>query len=167
MKPVRALPAAAALLLGAGCAQLQAGAGAVEVVELRALPVCNSASGEATISGFADAEALQRWQAARGIDLIGAAPLPPGPFAVIEHGARNTGGYALAVARYASVADGVLSLRASFISPPGGAPRSAQLTSPCTLVKLPPGNYRTLELVDGSGRRRALVAAATPPAPTP
>lgn len=162
---LRRAAVAAALLLAAGCAQLQAGPGAVEVRELRAWPVCNSASGLAAITAFGDAEALRGWQAARGIDLIGAAPLPSGPFAVVEHGARNTGGYALAIARYAGVADGVLSLRASFISPPGGALHSEQLTSPCALVQLPPGNYHTLELVDGSGRRRAFTAAATPPPP--
>lgn len=165
MSRLRAGPAAA--LLVAGCAQLQAGPGAVEVRELRALAVCNTSSGDAAISRLDDAEALRRWQAKRGIDLVGTAVLPAGPFAVVEHGARNTGGYALAIARYASVADGVLSLQASFIAPPGGALRSEQLSSPCALVQLPPGNYHALELLDGRGQRRALSTAAPLQAPTP
>lgn len=130
----------------------------IEVSEIRRLPFCAAAADTAAVTLIADAAALRDWQQARGIDLIGSAALPAGPFAVVDHGTRATGGYGLAVSRRATLREGVLRLTASFLSPKADELRAYALTSPCVLVKLPAGDYHGIEVVDPSGRRRAVTA---------
>ena len=156
----------ATTVTSAGCVALDGREGSVvEVSELRHATVCNSASGAAAVTVLPTIEALRDWQQARGIDLIDDAPLPSGPYALVEHGARNTGGYAVVVNRSALLADGILTLRASFLAPIGNELRAAVLTSPCALIRIPPGNYDLVQLVDPRGRRRAI--SSEPPRPTP
>ena len=140
----------------------------VEVAEIRRLAFCASASNEAAVTWLADATAVRDWQAARGIDLIGVGPLPAGPFAVVEHGVRTTGGYSVAVARRAYLGGGVLKLTASFLAPKADELRGYALTGPCVLVKLPTGDYARVEVRDPSGARRAIspLPSAAAPAPT-
>lgn len=132
----------------------------IEVHEVRRLLDCGRTDGPAAIEWIADETALRSWQAARGVELIGssAAELPAGPYAVVDHGARTTGGYGFAVSRQARVVIGrTLRLTASFLAPkPGAEPASAPI-SPCALMQLPAGRYERVELVDPSGRRQAIV----------
>ncbi len=137
----------------------------VEVAEIRRLAFCASASNDAAVTLLADSTAVRDWQTARGVDLIAVGPLPAGPFAVVEHGARTTGGYSVAVTRRAYLSGGVLKLTASFLAPKPDALRGYALTSPCVLVKLPPGDYARVEVRDPSGTRRAI--SPLPAAPTP
>lgn len=138
---------------------------AFEVSEIRRLLQCAAASDAVAVTVLTDAEALRAWQQGRGVDLIGNAPLPEGPFAVVDHGSRATGGYGIAVSRPALQRGAVLSITASFLSPKTDETRGYALTSPCVLVKLPVGNYDRVEIVDPAGRRRAISALATPAPP--
>lgn len=175
--------AASAVMLTAGCSSLTIPGlnrlpGAdddVEVSEIRRVASCAGQGDAAAITLLADEAAVRGWQSARGIDLIAAAPgsaLPPGPFAVVEHGVRNTGGYGLLVSRHAYQDGRNLRLTASFLSPRTGEVRSEALSNPCVLVKLPAGNYDRVSLVDPSGKRRAqylppVPGAAVPAVPVP
>ncbi len=139
--------------------------GTVEVSEIRRASVCNSTSGAAAVTLLGDRDALKTWQQTHHVDLIGDAPLPSGPYALVEHGARSTGGYAVVVSRKAWVSEGVLYLNASFLAPIGDTLRAEMLTSPCALIALPAGNYAVVELRDPQGRRRA--SSNAPPLATP
>ena len=95
---------AAGLLAACGVTPVQdlvASRDATEVREIRRLPDCGKAGGPAAVEPLADEAALRAWQDGRGIDLIGNAVLPPGPYAVVDHGARDGSGYGLAVSRRA------------------------------------------------------------------
>ncbi|WP_428381823.1 protease complex subunit PrcB family protein [Nevskia ramosa] len=167
--------AAVAAVLMAGCAgvsipglnRLPGGDDNAEVSEIRRLVSCGATSDAAVVTLLADEAALSIWQAARGINLIAApgAALPPGPFAVVEHGARATGGYGLLISRLAYQHGRELRLTASFLSPKTGEVRSDGPTSPCVLVKLPSGNYDRVSVVDPSGKRRAQYLPPVPGAP--
>lgn len=133
-----------------------------EVYEIRRASICNGSGSDAAVELLQDAAAVKAWQDARGIDLIGSKPLPAGPFAVVDHGTRTTGGYGLAVSRRGRLREGALKLTASFLSPKPDEIRPYALTSPCVLVKLPAGSYSSVEVVDPSGRRRAVTATAAP-----
>lgn len=180
--------AAVAAVWMAGCASLSipgldrvpGGDDNVEVSEIRRLVSCGGSGDAAVVTLLADEPALSRWQTARGINLIAApgAALPAGPFAVVEHGARTTGGYGLLISRRAYQQGHELRLTTSFLSPKTGEVRSDGPTSPCVLVKLPAGNYDRVSVVDPSGKRRAqylppvpgaavAVPAAAAPVPAP
>lgn len=128
---------------------------AVEVSEVRRSLHCNSESADAGVSLFADLDATRAWETARGLTLIGSQPLPPGPYAVIEMGQRNTGGYGLAVSRLAGRRGDVLILKATFIAPGPDRMVTQMLTSPCVLVSLPQAYYSAVEVIDQSGVERA------------
>ena len=137
----------------------------VDVSEIRRQSNCAASADTAAVTLIADAAALRDWQQARGVDLIGNAPLPAGPFAVVDHGSRATGGYGVLVSRRAVLRGRMLTLTASFLSPKPDEMRAQALTSPCVLVKLPAGHYDSVEIVDPAGLRRAVTAAAAPPTP--
>lgn len=132
----------------------------VEVREIRQLSACAATGTDAAVHLLADEQALRDWQQARGIDLIGPGALPPGPFAVVDHGARLTAGYGLAVSRRARAGDATLTMVASFLSPKADDTRSDTPTSPCVLVALPAGAYRRIVVIEPSGRRRAMTVLA-------
>ena len=136
----------------------------VEVSEIRRQTFCGASNDAAAVELIADAAALRGWQQARGVNLIGDAPLPAGQFAVVDHGSRATGGYGLAVSRRAVLRGRRLVITASFLSPKADEMRGYALTSPCVLVKLPAGDYERVEIVDPAGLRRA-VTTSTPPSP--
>lgn len=170
--------AAAAVMLMAGCSSLPIPGlnrlpGAdddVEVSEIRRLASCAGQGDAAAITLLADEAAVRGWQSTRGVDLIAAPPggaLPPGPFAVVEHGLRNTGGYGLLISSRAYQDGRNLRLTASFLSPHTGEVRSEALSNPCVLVKLPAGNYDRVSLVDPSGKRRAQYLPPVPGAAVP
>ena len=60
-----------------------------------------------------------------------------------------------------------LRITASFLSPKPGDAAGYALSSPCVLVKLPPGNYDQLGLVDPSGTVRARYLPPLKPVPAP
>ncbi len=167
--------AAAAVVLTAGCSSLSipglnrlpGSDDDVEVSEIRRFGNCATNGELPLVTLLADEAALRRWQSARGIDLI-AAPggvLPPGPFAVVEHGARAQGGYGLVISRRAYQQGRALRLTASFLSPKTGDAHSQAATSPCVLVKLPQGNYDRISVIDPSGKRIAQYLPPVPRAP--
>lgn len=135
----------------------------VEVTELRGLTQCAAPTDAIRIETLADAEAVQAWQHARGIDLIGSEPLPDGPFAVIDLGSRPDGGYGIAISRRAELRGPVLRLTASFLRPHADDAPAPGGTSPCVLVGLPAGPYARVELADPAGRRRAVTATTATP----
>lgn len=154
----------AAALLGA-CRTMTEHDGPVEVRELARLGVCNTHSGHPAVTLLGDTNALLVWQQNRGVQLLDpAAPSPGGPFAVAELGARSHGGATLAIGRQARIYGSTLSLQASVIG--GGTERGTdELTSPCVLVKLPAGDYRSVDLRDSGDR--SLANSASPPPPVP
>lgn len=137
----------------------------VDVSEIRRQTFCGASADTAAVTLIADAAALRDWQQARGVDLIGNAPLPAGPFAVVDHGSRATGGYGVLVSRRAVQRGRRLIITASFLSPKPDELRGYALTSPCVLVKLPAGGYDSVEIVDPAGLRRAVTAPATQKTP--
>lgn len=164
-RPLHLLPLLiAATLLGA-CRTLSEHDGPVEVRELARLSGCNTHSRHPAVSLLADTDALLAWQQARGVQLLDPnEPSPGGPFAVAELGAGNHGGATLVIGRQAQIYGSTLSLQASVIG--GSSERSGEApTSPCVLVKLPAGDYRTVDLRDSGDR--SLANSANPPPPIP
>lgn len=141
---------------------LIAGQDAILVREIRRLPDCRTAGADAAVTQLPDEAALRDWQTARGIDLIGSTALPPGPFAVVEHGARDSGGHALAVSRRAVQVGRTLRITASFLAPKAGAAPVAGPASPCVIVQLPGAGFERIELLDSLGKLRALSDGALP-----
>lgn len=146
----------------------------IEVREVGRSLYCNNGSGEAAAVLLDDPQAVLDWQASRSITLAGGESLLQTPHAVVEMGARPTGGYGLAVARAATLSDGQVSLSATFVSPAPGSIQTQALSSPCVLVQLPPGRYTAVEVIDQTGAVRASggrpQTAAPPgdvPAPAP
>lgn len=134
---------------------------------------CRAGSANTAAYLFPDAAGVEAWQTPRGLNLIANdAPRyadgvientsrPPAlahgaaPYAVIELGDRPTGGYGLAVSRTAVLRGELLILSATFVSPGPDSFVTQALTSPCVLVRLPPGRYSTIEVQDQSGAVRA------------
>jgi len=139
----------------------------IETVEAGRSQQCHTAGPEAQVALFADVAALNAWQQARGVDLSGGHPLPEAPYAVIEMGAKATAGYGIAVSRGGVLRGDLVILQANFIGPPEGAATAQMLTSPCVLVRLPPGRYALAEVQDPDGTVRARGAAPQPGAKGP
>lgn len=137
----------------------------VDVREVSRSLACNSANAEAAVTLLPDAQSVLDWQAARGVPLAGSESIAQSPYALVEMGQRPTGGYGLAVARSAVLRGELLILSATFVSPAPGSLRTQALSSPCVLVQLPRGRYRTVEVQDQGGAvqaRGGLVTEATP-----
>jgi protease stability complex PrcB-like protein len=140
------------------------GSGSIDVSEVRRLAVCNSQGSSTELSLFPDATAVADWQKSRGIDLIGAEPLPSAwVYVLIELGTRDTTGYGLAVSRAALLSDGNAKLNATFFAPAPDDPVTSTASSPCVLVALPPGSYHSVQLSDPSGTVRATLAGISLP----
>ncbi len=127
----------------------------IEVREVGRSLQCNTPTADTAAHLFADAAGVQAWQASRGLSLVVSDALADAPHALVEMGARPTGGYGLAVSRAAVLRGELLILTATFISPAPDRFVSQVLTSPCVLVRLPPGRYSTIEVQDQSGAVRA------------
>jgi hypothetical protein len=149
-----ALPALAL----AGCAALGSGA-PLEVREAGASPYCNTPDEAPRAALLPDVAAVLEWQSARGITLADAGSLAAGPYALVEMGLRSTGGYEVAVSPRATLRGDAVVLQAAFTAPAPGSLRTQALSSPCALVRLPPGTYATVEVRDASG---TLLAAGGP-----
>ncbi|HWY24134.1 MAG TPA: protease complex subunit PrcB family protein [Nevskia sp.] len=136
---------------------------AMHVLEARRLAVCNSDGPQTRVSLLADREAVRVWQRAHNVDLVGVDPLPTdGPYVLVEMGVRLSAGYGIAVSREARLDGGTARLSASLLTPAPGAAVAEVVTSPCTLVALPPGVYRAVELRDPAGALLARADAAAP-----
>ena len=140
----------------------------IEVREIGRSLYCNTPGESATVQLLPDAQAVLDWQASRGVALAGSESVVQTPYAVVEMGARPTGGYGVAVARAAVLRGEALILKASFVSPAPGSLRTQALSSPCVLVQLPRGRYRSVEVQDQTGtvQARGGLGTATP-APEP
>jgi hypothetical protein len=152
---------AVALLLTAmvaGCAALAPGA-TLEVREAGRSPYCNTPGEAARAALLPGAAAVLAWQAARGITLVDVGSLAAGPYALVEMGLRSTGGYDLTVSPEATLRGDELVLQAAFSGPAPGSMVTQALSSPCVLLRLPPGDYAAVEVRDASG---TLLAAGGP-----
>ncbi|HSW14884.1 MAG TPA: protease complex subunit PrcB family protein [Solimonas sp.] len=146
--------APAALLL-AGCSgmpTLFSKEYAIEVSEAARSGQCNTAGPESRVSLLADTAAVEAWQQEHGVS-FGVA-LPQGPFALVEMGERNTGGYGLAISRLAGRRGDTLVLNGTFIAPAAEDMTTQAITSPCVLVSLPKQGYSQVEIIDQDGRVR-------------
>jgi len=164
-----ALLAGAALLAGCGFGVpgLFVGQADIEVREIGRSLYCNTGDDQPRVTLLPDPQAVLDWQAARGITLAGGEALSQTSYALVELGARPTGGYGLAVARAAVLRGEVAVLSATFLSPPAGSIRTQALSSPCVLVQLPRGRYTRVDVEDQSGTVRASGGKPEPPAPAP
>lgn len=127
----------------------------LEVREVARSLQCNSGAADSAAYLFADAAGVQAWQAQRALSLAAPEVLADTPYALIEMGQRPTGGYGLAVSRAAVLRGELLILSATFVSPGPDGYVSQALTSPCVLVRLPPGRYSSVEVQDQAGAVRA------------
>lgn len=159
---LRILAALCSVLLLAGCSAMPdlgsilASTRTVEVEELRRTSQCGTLGEASSLRLFADQSAVRAWERAQQLDLIGAEALPPASrYLLVEHGARNTAGYGLAVSRSAQLTGRSLQLNATYISPPSDGFTAQVLTSPCVLIGLPAMELREVELVDQTGKTRA------------
>lgn len=154
-----------------GCAAFSLDPGVqydMEVREIRRLPDCGAREPDTRIERLDLPADVLAWQQTRGVDLVGPDFAEEGPFALVEHGARDTGGYGLAISHYARMTFRGLELTASFLEPPAGSTPDPTPTSPCVLVVLPTGRDVAVLLVDPSGKRRAYgPAGGTRQAPAP
>lgn len=165
----------AAALAGCGFkpAELFTRSSRIEVREVGRSLYCNSATEQARAALLDTPQAVLDWQAARGVTLAGGESLAQAPHAIVEMGTRPTGGYGLAVSRAAMLRGDLLILQATFVSPAPGSIRTQALSSPCALVRLPPGRYGAIEVQDQTGAVRATggrpeaTPAAAPSEPAP
>jgi hypothetical protein len=161
---VLGLVLAAALLAGCGFKPQKWFESYVRLVvqEVGRSQQCHAAGAETRVELLDNADAVRAWQSARGVDLMAGRPLAEAPYAIVDVGARSTGGHGVAVSRSAVLRGDLLVLYATFISP--GADQSAAqvLTSPCALVQLPPGRYNSVEIQDQDETVRATGARSAP-----
>ncbi|WP_299693045.1 protease complex subunit PrcB family protein [Hydrocarboniphaga sp.] len=130
----------------------------VLVTEVANSSQCNAPDEQTRIALLPSAQAAADWQAARGIQLPGAADLPPGRYVAVDLGLRTTAGYGLAVSRQAGLNDGVLVLKATSFAPAVDAISAQVMTSPCALVRLPAIEFNSMRLIDQSGKLRGSAA---------
>lgn len=117
---------------------------------------CNAPDNISRVTLLKDLAAVRLWQASRGIQFGNDAALAAGFYALVDLGQRPSGGYGLAITRPAVLhEDGHLFLRATFVEPAAGTPASAEITSPCALVKLPAAAIQFVRVYDQSERLRA------------
>ena len=149
----------AVAVIAAGCSfrpeKIFSGYANIEVAEAGRSLQCHTAGGEPRVALFAGLAALRDWQSQRGVEFTGGGTLAEAPYAVIEMGARPTGGYGLAVSHAAVLRGELVILQANFIGPPEGTAVAQMLTSPCVAVRLPPGRYSLAEVQDPDGKVRA------------
>ena len=154
------------LAMLSGCASapgIDPAAGASFVVrEVGRSLYCKTTSIAPQVQLLDDAAAAWAWQEARGLSLSGPESLANTPHAIIEMGAKPTGGFGLAVSRAAELRDERVILSAIFFNPDGSGMVTQALTSPCVLVELPAGRYSEIEVRDVSGAVRATGTAAEP-----
>lgn len=162
-----ALLAGAALAAGCGMGRMLGGGIDIDVREVGRSLYCNTAGDAARVTLLPDPQAVLDWQAARNVVLAPAEALAQVPYALVEMGARPTGGYGVAVARAARLSGETVVLSATFLSPPAGSIRTQALSSPCVLVALPRGRYEEVEVHDETGEVRARGGRALAPAPEP
>jgi hypothetical protein len=133
------------------------GENSVTVQEVARANVCGTAGGESVVTMLPTLGALQEWASRRGVELVPLTtrPLGEAPYVVIEFGQRPNSGYGLAISRVAGRKGNDLMLKATFFEPTQGRWSSAEPSSPCVVVLLPPGEYDSVRLVDQSGEIRA------------
>ena len=151
----------------AGCCLAQGARDSLDVREVASSAYCNTPGDAPAVLLLAGPEAVAQWQRARGMTLAGTGALAPGTYAVVEHGARRTGGYGVAVAPAAALRGETIVLQATFTAPPPGAMTTQALSSPCVLVQLPPGRYQAIEVRDAAGALRASGTFTPLPSPAP
>lgn len=129
----------------------------IEVAEVGRAVHCGGENRDVRVALLPDLASAKAWTAGRGIVLPGIeeGQLLDAPYAVVELGYRDTGGYGVAVSRQAGLKDDVLVLKATFFEPGQGRWASSEASSPCAIVSLPPRQYRSLQLIDQAGALRA------------
>lgn len=130
---------------------------AIQVEQVAQAAVCNTAGGESEVTLLPDLTALNAWASGRGVVLesFNGRPLPASPYAVVEYGQRENSGYGLAVSRQAGLKDSTLLLKGTFFDPTKGRWSSAEPSSVCVFVSLPPREFRTVKVIDQTGAVRA------------
>lgn len=130
---------------------------AIEVREMVRADVCGTVGGEPDVTVVPDLDALRAWAAGRQVELVTVSNqvLPAAPYAIVEFGQRPNSGYGLAVSRLAGMRDKVLLLKATFFEPKQGRWASAEPSSPCVILSLPPREYGVVKLIDQTGKVRA------------
>jgi hypothetical protein len=159
-----------AALAAAGLAACQAGinspAGdsASEIITLASGTQCGRSTTAPAASWLDSADALQHAYQRMTRQSLDAPPLPPqtpdfAQYGVLQvfMGQQSTGGYRLRLLHprlehSASLA----TVRVEWLLPPPGALTPQVITSPCLLLAIPRGSYRSLTVTDQSGRARAV-----------
>lgn len=168
MSPIRSCVPLLASVLLSGCASANAFNALVDVFssgetayvrEGGASLSCGTTGDRTQVQLFPDLAAWQQWEQAHGLTLLKKAS-GTYRYALIEMGARPSGGYGILVSRKALLDGDLLTLRATVIQPTSDQTVSPQPTQPCSLVVLPQGDYTQVEVQDQEGQ----VIATTAPA---
>lgn len=130
----------------------------VEVAEAGRSQHCGTEGGDTRVQLLANAAAVREWEIARRVAL-GSEELPDTSFALVEMGARESGGYGFAVSRVAGYRGDMIVLKLTSFAPSPNRSVNPGPTAPCVLVSLPGGPWNSLRVTDQSG----LVRAAYPP----
>ncbi|WP_420467780.1 protease complex subunit PrcB family protein [Panacagrimonas sp.] len=130
----------------------------VQVEEVARANVCHSVTDEIELAVLGNVAAMQALASGRGFEWVrnSAKSLPETAYAVVEFGQRPNSGYGLAVSREAALQGDTLRLRATFFEPQQGRWAGSEPSSPCVAVSIPGGAYERIELVDQTGRVRAM-----------
>jgi hypothetical protein len=129
----------------------------IEVADVGRLPDCGGDGGEVRVTLLPDLAAAKDWASAHGVTLAGSdtGQLLDAPYAAVERGVSPSGGYGIAVSREAGVKNGTLVLKATFFEPGPGRWAKQEPANPCSVISLPPREYRSVQLIDQSGALRA------------
>jgi len=150
--------AATAMLIGAAACTHTTSTQPLDV--LHGMAQCDPAVESATAQWLDDPQSLQSAYQRINRHRMGAPDTPTVDFetsgiVLIEMGQQTTGGYGLELLKPEMVIDGtVATIEVNWQTPAPGAIVTQALTSPCLMLVVPRGDYRTLLIVDQDGLTR-------------
>ena len=158
-----------AVLCNYGCVNIPGGQAAETAVAIEAVhgaSVCTGASTSPDAVWIESQQMLEvHWQRMHSHRIGGGGtPSPPSiewethGLVLIHMGQKRSGGYGLELMKpQASLKGGSAYIEVKWKEPPPNAIVTMMITSPCLLVKIQRGEYKTVVIVDHSGRRRLQV----------
>ena len=156
--------AAAAMLIGAAACTHTPPTQPLDV--LHGTAQCDPAVEAATVQWINDPKTLQSAYQRINQHRVGAPETPTVDFensgiVLIEMGQQTTGGYGLDLLKPDMAIDGaVATIDVNWQTPAPGTIVTQALTSPCLMLVVPRGEYRTLRIVDQDGLTRFEITVA-------
>lgn len=113
-------------------------------------PRCGSAPKQLSVRLFENQDEVLQWQDHRNLKLLKQSG-GNYAYALIEMGAKPSGGYGVLVSRKAALDGDELTLKATILQPDPEAKLKPEKTSPCVLITLPRGEYDEIFVEDQNG----------------